>query len=217
MLGTMPSGARSRPVLERAHPVAVVRCARVVPARALVALLLGPAVLLGCRLSPSEASPVDASTWPDDDAELRADIEAEAAAAPEPDPVEAEVGPQLRPRPPGTIFRDELQRATGSGPAYLLRQLAPAPFRHDGHFIGWEITRLFPDDPGLCVPCDLALGDVILGVNGHRLATPQDLSDAFEALPGWTQLQVQSLREGKRRNVTYTIVDDLGTTPEVHH
>jgi S1-C subfamily serine protease len=175
--------------------------------RAAAILVLG---LGACRLAPSEAAAPEASAWPDDDA-ARLGIEADPppplAAAPaepaEPSP------PPLRPRPPGAIFRDELQRATGPGPAYLLRQLGPEPFRHDGHFIGWEITQLFPDDPELCAPgCDLAIGDVILGVNGHRLQTPQDLSDAFEALPGWTRLDVQSLRDGQRRHVTYTVLDD---------
>ena len=167
------------------------------------------ALLWACRLSPSEAPPVDATAWPDDEAELRAEVQAEAP----PDPgVEDEESPP-RPRPPRAIFRDELQRATGPGPAYLLRQLGPEPFRHDGHFIGWTITRLIPDDPELGVGCDLALGDVILGVNGYRLATPQELSDAFELLPGWTQLRVQSLREGKRRDVTYTIIDAPAGAP----
>lgn len=182
------------------------------PSRHLRVVLLAPGLLgLACRLSPSEAAPVDASAWPDDEAAMLGEDEPPGDAA-----AGDEVGAPLRPRPPRAIFRDELSRATGPGPAYLLRELGPAPFRHHGRFIGWEITQVFPDDPGLCVPgvCDLALGDVILGVNGHRLETPQDLSDAFAALPTWTQLRVQSLREGQRREVTYTIIDDpAGAAP----
>jgi S1-C subfamily serine protease len=160
-------------------------------------------VLIGaCRLSPAEAPPPAASAWPDGSTGLRDEPEL-------PSPAEAQASAVLRPRPARAIFRDELERATRPGPAYLLRQLGPEPFRHQGHFIGWEITRLFPDDPELCAPgCDLMRGDVILGVNGHRLHTPQDLSAALEALPGWTQLRVQSLREGQRRDVTYTVIDD---------
>jgi hypothetical protein len=180
------------------------RCSPLV-CRTIALVVLG---LPGCRIAPAEAPPPDASAWPDDGMRLADEEEpiptgdAEASAA---------ASPVLRPRPARAIFRDELQRATGPGPAYLLRQLGPEPFRHDGHFIGWEITQLFPDDPELCAPgCDLALGDVILGVNGHRLQTPQDLSDAFEALPRWTQLHVQSLRDGQRRDVTYTVIDDPG-------
>ncbi|MCX4244583.1 hypothetical protein [Paraliomyxa miuraensis] len=156
-----------------------------------------------CRLSPSEAPPPDASApWPDQPPAL--EPLDEPGAGPNPGAVEP-VAP-IRPRPPRTIFHDELQRATSPGPAYLLRQLGPEPFRHEGHFVGWEITRLFPDDPQLCsMDCDLAVGDVILGVNGHRLQTPQELSDALAALPDWTHLRVQSLRGGLRRDVTYAI------------
>lgn len=167
------------------------------------ALVLGLGVA-GCRLAPAEAPPPDATApWPGDDAERLAGDEGEirAAAIAEPTPSRA--------RTPRTIFRDEVERATGPGPAYLLRQLGPEPFRHDGRFVGWQITRLFPDDPELVASgCDLALGDVILGVNGHRLESPQDLSDALGALPRWTTLRVQSLRDGQRRDVTYTVIED---------
>lgn len=173
-------------------------------------LALGPSA---CRLAPAEAASPDASAWSDDRDALGLDDEPLAPAEPEAEPLVAadavEPRPPPRPRPARAIFRDELQRAVGPGPAYLLRQLGPEPFRHDGHFIGWEITQLFPDDPELCAAgCDLALGDVILGVNGHRLQTPQDLSDALDALPGWTQVRVQRLRDGKRIDVTYAVVDD---------
>lgn len=125
------------------------------------------------------------------------------AAAPE-----ATAPPAEDARPPRTIFRAELQRATERGPAHLLRQLGPEPFRHHGTFVGWELTRLFPDDPHVCASgCDIAVGDVILSVNGSRLETPQQLSDAFAGLPKTDRLVVHSLREGKRRERTYRIVD----------
>ncbi len=168
--------------------------------------------LLGCRLAPTEAAAPDASAWSPDHEDLGLeDEEAPPASARVDAPEEGEPAAARYPRPARAIFREELQRATGPGPAYLLRQLAPEPYRHDGHFIGWEITQVFPDDPELCAPgCDLALGDVILGVNGHRLHTPQDLSDALEALPSWTHLRVQRLREGKRIDVTYAVLDAPG-------
>jgi hypothetical protein len=130
-------------------------------------------------------------------------------AAPGPTGDDASTAATRPDRPPHTIYRSELARATDRGPAYFLRQLAPEPFRHHGVFVGWELTALFPDDPHLCgVDCDVALGDVILSVNGSRLETPQQLSDAFSDLPQLDQLVVHSLRDGKRREVTYRIVDD---------
>lgn len=112
------------------------------------------------------------------------------------------------PRPPSTIYRDELHRATERGPAYVLRELGPEPFRHHGVFVGWEITRLYPDDPHVCAPgCDVAIGDVILSVNGNTLETPQAFADAFSSLSKADRLVVHSLRDGKRRERTYRIVE----------
>lgn len=113
------------------------------------------------------------------------------------------------PRPPATLYRSEVDWALRRGPAYLLAQLGPEPFRHGGRFVGWEITRVFPDDRELCAPgCDIEVGDVILGVDGDRLETPQALSRVLERLPNLDVLEVQSLRNGKRRVVTYTLVED---------
>jgi type II secretory pathway component PulC len=113
------------------------------------------------------------------------------------------------PRPAQTIYRSELDRALRGGPAYLLRQLGPEPARQGGRFVGWELTRVFPDDPDLCAPgCDIEPGDVILLVAGDRLETPQALSRLIERLPQLETLEVQSTRNGTRRVVTYALVED---------
>jgi|GEM_PF-1882211 len=144
---------------------------------------------------PGDAS--DSAGAPDGSASAQVEHE-----APPPRPEE--------PRPPTSIFRSELVRATSFGPAYLLRELGPEPFRHRGTFMGWEITRVFPSDPGLCAPgCDLQIGDVVLSVNGSKLETPQQLSDALDAMAEATKLEVVTLRGEKRRQVTYAIVEDL--------
>ncbi len=189
-----PSGDRSPSSSFRPSPTSSFRRSRRI--FAVVAVLFA-----GCRGTPTEAPAPDAASPFEPDVMIEPVMESPS----DPSMVEPVVP---RPRTPGTIFRDEIERATRPGPSYLLRQLGPEPFRHEGHFVGWEITRLFPDDPSLCAnPCDLAVGDVILGVNGHRMQTPQELSDVMEALPGWSTLAVQSLRNGKRRSVTYPIVD----------
>lgn len=112
------------------------------------------------------------------------------------------------PRPPRTIYRVELERALAGGPAYLLSQLGPEPFRHQGQFAGWRITTVFPDDPELCAPgCDLAVGDVILRVNGDRLETPTAFAAMLERLGELEALEVTRLRDGEAQSITYTIVD----------
>ncbi len=116
--------------------------------------------------------------------------------------------PQPEPRPPGTIYRSEVERATGRGPAHLLRQLGPEPFRDRGKFAGWTITRLFPDDPGLCgSECDLQAGDVIVSVNGNRMERPEQLSQLLEELPGSSELTVVRVRGDETSSHVYVIAE----------
>ena len=176
-------------------------------------LVLGLGLVLtmpGCRGGEAEApDPTAGAPTPEagdgSDRSDSSDPDASAQAeheAPPPRPEE--------PRPPTSIYRSELVRATSFGPAYLLRELGPEPFRHRGTFMGWEITRIFPSDPGLCAPgCDLQVGDVVLSVNGSKLETPQQLSDALDAIAEATKLEVVTLRGEKRRQVTYSILEDL--------
>ena len=111
-------------------------------------------------------------------------------------------------RPPNTIYRSEIDYALSRGPGYLLYELGPEPYRLSGKFVGWEITRVFPDEPGLCVQgCDLMVGDIILSVNGDRLETPQALSNMIDALPGMDTLTIKSIRDEKRRVATYTLLE----------
>ena len=164
--------------------------------------MLSPRILLAsmllCACRPVESTP------PDMDQPLIDPV----AATTELEPGES---PNTNPssRPPATIYRSELDRALRGGPGYLLRQLGPEPFRHGGRFVGWELTRLFPDDRELCAPgCDIVPGDVILAVAGDRLETPQALTKLLERLPELDRLEVVSLRDGKRRTRTYTLVED---------
>lgn len=167
------------------------------PRCSLGSLLLVATLAIGCKPEPAAPVPPAASS---------ADSAPEpAAAAKQPTPPE----PEATPRPPRTIYRSELERATSRGPGYLLQQLAPQPYRPAGRFQGWRITSLFPDDPALCAsPCDLAVGDIIITVNGNNLERPEQLSQLFEKLPDLEQLEVHSVRDGKSRKVTYSVLDD---------
>jgi S1-C subfamily serine protease len=162
---------------------------------------------IGCAPRSSDRDDSMVTPSGDDDAEslgLRPTMD---EGDPRPPGGGSATGPAIA-RPPATIYRQELRRATERGPAYVLRQLGPEPFRHHGTWVGWEITRLWPDDPTVCAPgCDVELGDVILSVNGSTLETPQAFAEALEALPKADRLVVHSLREGKRRERSYRIVD----------
>jgi hypothetical protein len=113
--------------------------------------------------------------------------------------------PPVRAREPGTIFADELARATERGPGWLLRQLGPEPHRSAGKFDGWTITARFPDDPELAAACDLELGDLILAVEGDPLATPTAYSRLFERADELETLQVTRIRGGTREELVYRI------------
>lgn len=180
------------------------------------ALLLAALVLVACKGGTSEApDPTAAEFAQQSDAPADAESEspapgAQTDASASAVTTEQGAGDQAV-RPAKTIYRSEVLRVTNFGPAYLLRELQPEPFRHSGRFVGWEIMQVFPDDPALCEPgCDLLVGDVVLSVNGSRLETPQQLSDEFGKLPERTTLTVVLLRNEKRHAVTYTIVEDVG-------
>ncbi len=152
-----------------------------------------------CASKPPSSASVPAATTPNSD-------EPAASASVPPDTGVPLAAAAENERPPGTIFRSEIDRALARGPGYLLYELGPEPFRLSGTFVGWEITRVFPDEPGLCENgCDLMVGDIILSVNGDRLETPQALSNMIDALPRTDTLTIKSIRDEKRRVATYTL------------
>ncbi|TPV94695.1 MAG: hypothetical protein B7733_13920 [Myxococcales bacterium FL481] len=136
-----------------------------------------------------------------------AEIEPAVATPADPPPPIPEVA---TPRPPNTIFRSELRRATDGGrPAYLLAQLGPEVHRPHGAFAGWRITQLFPSDPQLCRDrCDLVVGDVIVTVNGSPIERPEQLSALVDQIETMSQLSIRRLRGGEIVESTYAVVDD---------
>ncbi len=173
-----------------------------------------PRCLLGILLVLPACKPADEETRAPDPAAQEAS-QAQGGtnqAVPTSEPIDATAAPmaQAPARPEDTIFRSELTRATHGGkPAYLLAQLGPEPYRPGNRFIGWKITSVWPDDPGLCgVGCDLAPGDVILAVNGKTLERPEQLSALLADLTTVDELRVKSLRDGKMRDRTYRVAED---------
>lgn len=120
----------------------------------------------------------------------------------------AEPGPDAR--PPASIYRAELWRATKGGNApYLLGQLGPEVYAPQGRFEGWVITRVWPGDPELCAPgCDLFVGDIILSVNGSKLETPEQLTNALADLDALDSIDVTGIRDGEFFERSYAILPD---------
>jgi S1-C subfamily serine protease len=142
----------------------------------------------------------------------RSEGEAPAVGASEPEPhtEQAAEHPDQPERPPGTIFRSELVRATQGGNApYLLGQLGPEAYSPQGRFEGWIITRVWPGDPKLCAPgCDLRAGDIILSVNGSKLETPEQLTNLIANLDAVETLEVRGIRAGEFFERSYSILPD---------
>lgn len=153
-------------------------------------------VLAACRREHASTAPQEAPTHE----QPRADAD-ESVRPPPP------ASPAPRPRAPLTIYSDELERITSHGPAWLLRQLAPEAHRRAGRFAGWTITACFPDDPELAAAADLEIGDIILTVEGDTLATPNAYSALFERAGKLDALHVARIRDGRREELVYRIVD----------
>lgn len=152
-------------------------------------------LLVACGPSPAAPPRSEATARPSD--------------APEPatrTPDAASVDDQDAASPSDTIARSDLDEVLSHGPAWLLRQIAPEPYRPKGRFEGWIITDVFPDAPELCGPrCDLRKGDVILSVEGDRVETPDAFVALLARLPELSQLEVVRLRDGALERKRFTI------------
>jgi type II secretory pathway component PulC len=150
-------------------------------------------LLMGCRTAPD--------TQPRPDRPLIEQPAESGNSTPKPE------GP---PRPAGAIYRSEIIRATqGGSAAYLMSQLAPEPYRPQGRFEGWVVTRVWPGDPELCAPgCDLAPGDVLLSVNGSKLDTPEQLSNLLGRIDELESIDLVGIRGGEFFERSYPVLPD---------
>jgi S1-C subfamily serine protease len=88
-----------------------------------------------------------------------------------------------------------------AGGAEVQRKIAKARFQ------GWEIRRLYPDDPcyrGL----DLQPLDVVTQVNGKPIEKPEQAFEVLNGLRAARALVVDYLREGQPRKLTLQIADE---------
>lgn len=155
-------------------------------------------LLLGCRTAPE--------TQPQPDQPLIEEPTESGGSTSE---------PEAPPRPAGAIYRSEIVRATqGGSAAYLMSQLSPEPYRPQGRFEGWVITRVWPGDPELCAPgCDLQPGDVLLSVNGSKLETPEQLSNLLGRIDELESIDLVGIRGGEFFERSHPVLPDP-TPPE---
>lgn len=75
-----------------------------------------------------------------------------------------------------------------------------------GRFIGFRLTRLYPDDPRFA---DLALrpGDTVTRINEQPIQRPSEALAVWEELRTASQLRVDYLRKGHPFNLLFEIRD----------
>jgi S1-C subfamily serine protease len=128
----------------------------------------------------------------------------ERAEAPPPEPA-----PEERPPPPaveGEIARAELDAVLDAGLGRFLQGVITEPHLEDGHFVGFRLVSLYPDDERMRA-VDLVPGDVITSVNGQPIERPEQALRVWSSLRVASELLVDYRREGEERQLRFAIVD----------
>ena len=114
------------------------------------------------------------------------------APAPPPPPVHTE----------GTIARAELDQVLAEGIGRFLQRVATEPHLDQGRFVGFRFTELHSE---MFAGVDLQPGDTRLSVNGLPLERPEEAVQIWNALRVASELTVEYLREGERRQLRFAI------------
>jgi type II secretion system protein C len=120
-------------------------------------------------------------------------------------------GPAQRaanPTAPGTIRRSSVREVIAQGPGRFLQHisLSDDAVKKDGKFYGFRVEALHGGD--FWDGVDLAPGDVITNVNGKTIERPEQFLETFKSLETAKELRVGIEREGKPRELKWSIVDD---------
>lgn len=125
----------------------------------------------------------------------------------------AEAAPAKEAKPPrGALWRDSVDATVDQGLGYFLQRVEVAPsFDAGGRFQGFRIVDLY--GAGFWEGVDLQRGDVILRVNGKPIERENQAYEVFQGLKQADRLQVEYLRRGQRRSLSYRIIP-RGSTSE---
>lgn len=103
---------------------------------------------------------------------------------------------------PGTLARPQVVAVVEQGLGRWLGNIEVSPVRRNERFVGWRIEAIAD-------PCyqdaGIAVGDVVTRVNGASLETPEKANAVFLDLKTAPRLEVQLLRAGKPRTLTWPI------------
>ncbi|HJL18475.1 MAG TPA: hypothetical protein RMH99_22615 [Sandaracinaceae bacterium LLY-WYZ-13_1] len=125
---------------------------------------------------------------------------ATATARSEPDPAtEAPAGPPAR---EGTIARAALDEVLARGLGRFLQRVETEPHLAGGSFVGFRLTALRSD---VFEGVDLQPGDTLVSVNGMPIERPEQAMRVWDGLQVASELTVEYLRDGERRQLRFEI------------
>lgn len=132
--------------------------------------------------------------------------QAEPTAGLEPPPP-GEPAPQPEPLPrQQAIARADLVPVLDAGLGRFLQGVSTEASLVDGRFVGFRILSLYPNDPRFR-GVDLRPGDVVTRVNGTSIERPEGAFEVWNGLRVSSELMIEYLRDGERRELRYPIVD----------
>ncbi|MEZ4247175.1 MAG: hypothetical protein R3B99_02925 [Polyangiales bacterium] len=125
------------------------------------------------------------------------------ASAPEPEPArETYVSPTTE----GTIARAELLPILDAGFGRFLQGVQTEPHLEGDQFVGFRITRLYPDDPRFSA-LELQPGDTVVRVNASPIERPEQALAVWNGLRVASELVVEYRRGEEARQLRFSIVD----------
>lgn len=116
--------------------------------------------------------------------------------------VPATIPPEAPPATEGTIARAELDAVLDQGLGRFLQRVTTEPHLEEGRFVGHRLTELRSE---LFEGLDLLPGDTLVRINGMRLERPEQALEAWNALRVASELMVDLLRDGERRQLRFAI------------
>ena len=119
-------------------------------------------------------------------------------------PVEEPAPVHRTPQTEGTIARAELDQVLAGGFGRFLQRVTTEPHLDEGRFVGFRLTELRSD---LFEGVDLLPGDPLLSVNGLPIERPEEALQAWNGLRVTSELTIEYLRAGERRQLRFAIAD----------
>lgn len=161
-------------------------------------------VLAGCGPKVDPRSPFD-----DDDPRAAREEPAAPVVVTPAEPEPAPSGPVVR---EGTVARAVLDARLDASPGPLLRCIEVAAVEEGGKFQGWRLVR-FVKGCDAFDGLDLAVGDVLVSVNGRVIVKPADLSALWADLYKAETITAELRRGGEPVVLRFTVTAPAPAPP----